>query len=739
MQGFSMPDHTARREFVYIGRALTTAPDSDRDLRRIKPKGNDMQNFEFKKASPVWMTGEEKEMNVSLIMTAKAGKDARLNIAGHSLYQVYVNGELAAEGPARAGHGFYRVDELDLRRLCSKDENEITVVTAGYNVNSFYLLDEPSFVCAELYDSGVITAFTGGDGFVYERYTDRVRKVQRYSFQRPFAEAYKLPAEREPVRISKTEDKRFIKRGAPYPDYDKAFFKEVVSSGNFEIKERERYFNDRAISDICDRLKGFAPDELDVFISREVEKLDCAYGTGGGSAGTVKLGKNGCAILDLSAELTGFLDFEIETSGGRLYISFDEILSGGDVSFTRLGTCSAIIYDLSPGRYRLVSFEPYSLRYARFCSEADQAVITNAGLIKFEYTAKLLKSKPELGDEALSRVYDAAVSTFRQNTVDIYMDCPSRERAGWLCDSYFTSRTEYALTGGSAVEKNFLENFIMPEKFEYIPDGMLPMCYPSDHNDHVYIPNWAMWYVVELEEYAKRSGDTELVNGAKDRVYRLLDFFRDFENGDGLLEKLQSWVFIEWSHSNELTQDINFPTNMLYCKFKKAIADLYNDTPLSEEADRLAETIRKRSFTGKWFCDNAVYEGGEARLSGDCTESCQYYAFFTGVASKETYPELWRTLVNDFGPDRKLPGKNGHPEIAFANAFIGNYLRLELLFREGLYGELIENVRGYFDYMAKKTGTLWENDGDYASCNHGFASHVAVWLREIYCKEDKTK
>ena len=38
--------------------------------------------------------------------------------------------------------------------------------------------------------------------------------------------------------------------------------------------------------------------------------------------------------------------------------------------------------------------------------------------------------------------------------------------------------------------------------------------------------------------------------------------------------------------------------------------------------------------------------------------------------------------------------------------------------------------------MAQKTGTLWENDGDYASCNHGFASHVAVWLLEIYGKDD---
>jgi alpha-L-rhamnosidase len=33
--------------------------------------------------------------------------------------------------------------------------------------------------------------------------------------------------------------------------------------------------------------------------------------------------------------------------------------------------------------------------------------------------------------------------------------------------------------------------------------------------------------------------------------------------------------------------------------------------------------------------------------------------------------------------------------------------------------------------MANLTGTLWENIGTTASCNHGFASHVAV----TYCRD----
>ena len=56
------------------------------------------------------------------------------------------------------------------------------------------------------------------------------------------------------------------------------------------------------------------------------------------------------------------------------------------------------------------------------------------------------------------------------------------------------------------------------------------MCYPADHYDGVFIPNWAMWFVLELGEYAERTSDRELVARAREKVYALLDYFRRFEN-----------------------------------------------------------------------------------------------------------------------------------------------------------------------------------------------------------------
>ena len=131
---------------------------------------------------------------------------------------------------------------------------------------------------------------------------------------------------------------------------------------------------------------------------------------------------------------------------------------------------------------------------------------------------------------------------------------------------------------------------------------------------------------------------------------------------------------------------------------------------------------------GTFFCDNEVYQEGKLKLSGECSETCQYYAFFTGVATPETYPKLWEILTKQFGPKRVEQGL--YPDIHPSNAFIGNYLRMMLLNKYGDQRQMLEEIKGYFLYMAEQTGTLWEHKQAEASCNHGFASYVAVLIAE---------
>ena len=443
--------------------------------------------------------------------------------------------------------------------------------------------------------------------------------------------------------------------------------------------------------------------------------------------------ENGYVICRFPYNATGFPCLTVSCAQAcTVYLLFDEILTDGDVDFLRLTNCSCFKYDLDAGTHRIMTFAPYTMMYLKIAVRGA-CRISGVRMLQYQHPVPELQIRlPE--QKQLREIADAAVRTYRQNALDLFMDCPSRERAGWLCDSFFTARTEHVLTGQCAVEKAFLENFLLAERFAYLPEGMLPMCYPADHYDGNFIPNWAMWFVLGLDEYVKRSGDRAFAERARPRVYGLLQYFAPFENEYGLLEKLEKWVFVEWSRANDpdVVQDVNFPTNMLYARMLQIAGTLYSDPALLEKSQKLHETIRQRSFNGSFFTDNERRTEQGLVNPGNITEVCQYYAFFMGTADKQTYPELWQTLVRDFGPHRAA---DCHPDVAAANAFIGDYLRLELLYLDGQTEKLLQDLKEYFTPMAERTGTLWEHDQPSASCCHGFASHVLYWLAKIYGTE----
>ncbi len=700
-------------------------------------------NYTFKKALPVWECGTQRSVNRSLVFTAQVGGDesTTLAIAGSSAFLVFVNGDFVAYGPARAGHGYYRVDEYALDKYLSSGENTVEIRMFGYNAPSFQYVDLPSFLCAEIVRGDGVIAYTNAPlcGFVCRSFDERMTNVHRYSYQRLFVENYHLNksyldySSRPELKVELTDSKKFICRDLPYGEYDALYPASVMGKGSVSYSDKGSCFADRAVTLVGTKgYKGFPREELEYFSNEEISKMDfspmsaCSDGVN-----SIHLTPDSYVLADMGRNHVGLFEFELEViSDAEFFIVFDEILVDGELDPFRFSTSNVLTCIAKPGKYKVVSAEPYGLRYFKLISKGGEVKVHNFKLNEVAFPASLIKTSFVSDDKVMKKIYDAAVLTFRNNTTDIYMDCPSRERAGWLCDSFFTSRVERILTGSSDVEKQFLSNFIMPEAFTDVPKGMLPMCYPSNQHDGLFIPNWAMWYVMELREYLDRTGDRELIAEAKDRMYALYNYFKGFENELGLLEGLRSWVFVEWSKANDLVQDVSFASNMVYAKLVQSLGELYADSELIEKANKIRETINSMAMTESGFyCDNAVRRDGKLVLSGERTEVCQYYAFFFDCATPESNPWLWETMVRDFGYNRSKTGL--FPEIWPANAFIGNYLRLDLLNRYGLHDTLYDNIRGYFEYMADRTGTLWEHDSTVASCNHGFASHVIYWMKSI--------
>lgn len=694
----------------------------------------------FTSALPVWAKNCEDELHIRLQFHTVVPKGGRgeLRVATAGIYNVIINGEFVAYGPARAGRNHYRMDCLDISRYLKKDVNVIVIDAVNYRANSYYLISQPGFLQAEVEVDGKIISYTSSPTMKARFHTEYIRKVIRYSFQRPMLEAYRKRQEEESfltgpftgeeVELAVQPAKNIIERYAPYPQYETISCRPVAGGAADPAYRPKEYFQNRCVDQLDDALQGFAKSELEFDMSKECQEFAWSFEDGYKFSGCLK--ENEFCMFEFPYNATGMISMNVTCKEKTsLYLFFDEVLLDGDISLTRSGCFNIVKFELEPGCHNLRFFEVYTMKYLKIAAVGGSAAFDAPSLIEYKHPPVTCDLPVTQGDETLTLIKEAAIETYLQNAVDLFSDCPSRERAGWLCDSYFTARVDYLLNGNSRIEKGFLENFLHEERYETLPEGMLPMCYPADHPDRNYIANWTLWLVLELEEYEQRSHDSELIARYRRTVYNLLKFFQKYENKDGLLEKMDAWVFVEWSKANELTQDVNYPSNMLYSAALQAAGRLYHDDSLIEKSKKIAQAVREQSFNGTFFVDNAVYQDGRLVPTGECTEVCQYYAFFFSIATPESHKVLFETLVRDFGPDRKQ--NNKFPEVYFANAFPGNYLRLELLAKAGYLDKVLEEIKGYFTFMAKRTGTLWEMDSDIQSCNHGFASHVLYWLAQM--------
>jgi alpha-L-rhamnosidase len=703
----------------------------------------------FLSARPVWLAGREREMNrlagFRAIFDRPAAGPVVLRLTAATVYRAFLNGVFLGYGPARAPAGYARVDEIPLDALLVPGRNLLAIEVSAYNINTYYYQDQPGFLQAEIVAGAAVVASTGTSHLQGRMLTERVQRVERYSAARGFSEIYRLapgyaawrsdplaPFAAEP--LAGGAERLLLPRRVAYPAFPSLLPSRIVARGRVRARPVAALKRDWTLTMIGPDLRGYREEEIPFLPSRELQgtasadlvRSDDAFVPGAALAP----GRNGFHILDFGGNRAGFIGWTVRAPAPlRLYCTFDEILVDGDIDMARLRCVNCIVLDLEPGETAFESIEPYALRYVKFFSLDGGAEVTRVFLR--EYAGERGEAtKFRCSDSALEAIFEAGRETFAQNSVDLLTDCPSRERAGWLCDSFFLARTAHQLLGDTALEEAFLENYLLPREFPFLPEGMVPMCFPADHDNGNFIPNWALWLILQLEEYEARSRNHPMIEKFGPRVQGILDYFARFRNAEGMLEKLEGWIFVEWSKANEFAQDVNFPTNMLYAAALRSAGRLYRNDSWSREGERVAETVRRLAFDGEYFVDNAVRAGGLLAPTANRTEACQYYAYYFDIATPESHPDTWKRIVEGSGP-LGAGGSAGSP-LHPANALLGYPLRFELLSRYGQQRRLLDEIRALYSPMVGLTGTLWEHVDASASCSHGFASHVVcVLIRDL--------
>lgn len=680
----------------------------------------------------LWSEDKIKDYNTRLAFQLKCEKADEIRLIAADFYNLYVDGNFVGYGPAKTAAGYARVDVYDL----SKYENfVITVEALCYNIPCYSIESGNPLFGAEVVKGGKVIA--DSESFSAYSVDDYIRKTQKYSFQRGFSENYAMEKDRKdfylglPVfkkeKVCRVKTPILLARNVDYADYrfiegEKAEYGEVKRDNTCEHWYESWQMELNPKLNFC-----FLRNVIEEFVSDTASEL--IY-TKKENAARI-LSENTYYAYKFPTILVGFFAFEAEViEDCELYLIWAEYADYENgmlnVDFSRDSCCDVIKFKLKKGKYSLKTFEPYCAMYAKIVCLKGTVKIDGFKIISFENADKD-RVNFTCENKNLEEIVAAAKNTLAHNAVDVLTDCPGRERAGWLCDSYFIGKTERLLFGDNKVEKNFLENYSLYSKSEGYPEGMLPMCYPSDVASRKYIPNWTLWLVLELKDYLDRTGDREPIDAMRGKIYDLLDYFRRYENDLGLLENLKSWVFVEWSKANEYTDGVNFPTNMLYSAALKSAGELYGDDELVAKSERNFKTITEYSFNGEFFADNALRDAsGKLKRTDNISETNQYYALFFGLANGDGFKRFRETMLKDFGYGRDE--KTVYPDIAKSNAFIGNYLRLSYLYAAGEYFEVLKESEQYFTYMAKRTGTLWEHNDSGKSLDHGFASYAACLI-----------
>lgn len=740
----------------------------------------------FKKAKGIFLPGKSAVPNVLAAFRLDfpySGGHMEFTLAAHTFYRIYLNGIFLGFGPAPAAFGHLKADCYDLTGKL-EERNQLAVEVIGYVPREFnYSTHETSVFFGELALDGQVVAATGEEGwkcgllpyrdFQAEALSHGRRyPVELYALQEGYTDWRRgdLPLETgfEVVAESVEETCRDGgSRGEKHP--------QEIPAGQRIVQRRSTAMPDmEEIRDL--NLTGVASVEFAPFDGAAKnwwETADYLARSGGedirrpsfgragyrdrafagslaeerSGAGAVvyevrPAGKAAALEFALKEAETGLIGLCFETRGPAVVdIVWNDFLDDEAKVPVKADSVNRIIrLESGGGRISFESMEPHFLKYIKIIVETEEAVrLLDVYVRRYRF--------PDTGsaffccsDMEINRIYEASKRTLLTNTLAFFLDSPERERGGWAGDSYWTGRASAMVMSDTTVERSMLYDFLAADYAAALPGTFPCCCCGGPRNDPELMYTWSLFVLLELTDFYRRTGDEELKEDFRCRVETFMEASQTLKNELGLLENIPGSVFIDWSASNNgaNTAPVCTAANGLYAYVAERLGEMYQKESYRAEAEHIREVFRKQYAETRrrkydlftmypFLSDSMTVVDGKLVENKVYSEAAQYYYFWTGLLRKEDAPQLWRTLLEQFGP---APQKyRGTMQLSVGNCgvFFGHMMRFELLSRFG-ETELLEKelklLCGYM--MGQAPGTFWETLGGTDSRNHGFGSHYGV-------------
>ncbi len=256
-------------------------------------------------------------------------------------------------------------------------------------------------------------------------------------------------------------------------------------------------------------------------------------------------------FIDLGKEVVGHLRFRLKgISGHVVEVRHAEELSGtNEARFEMRCNCKYQEYITLAGRDGGDEFEFFEYRGFRYaellnlpCAPEDVEITVVARNYPFEPNGRFTTSNP-----TLSAILGICEQGVRVGTQETYLDCPTREKGGFMGDGLITALSHIIFTGDPAVYRKFIEDLISSAR---INPGL---CAESPTYLTAEISDYSMIFPLIVSNYVYWTGDKSILPAALAAIEGLIDRYRPCINKDGLLEGLAGlnprshiMVMVDW-------------------------------------------------------------------------------------------------------------------------------------------------------------------------------------------------
>jgi len=325
------------------------------------------------------------------------------------------------------------------------------------------------------------------------------------------------------------------------------------------------------------------------------------------------------------------------------------------------------------------------------------------------------ESRFDGGDNELAGVVRLAVRGIQMCAHETYMDCPFYEQLMYDGDTRLELLTTSVMSRDDRLVKRAIELFDFSRRNWGFVNERFPAYLPQ------HSPTFSMIWALMLSDYANWHNDPAFVRARAIGLRSMLEHFGPYLNGDGLLENLPGWPFMDWvpqwnnGNAPDGVNGISALNNLLYVAALQKSAEIEEGLGEPLLAQRLrGKAARTAGDVKAKFWDDARGLMADNLAHTEFSEHGQCLALLTDTLTGDEANRCFEQLLHA-------------RDLKRTTIYFSFYL-LETWRKFGRGDLIVERMKFWKDLVKQGLKTPVEMPGDTRSDCHAWGSHPLFHL-----------